>query len=88
MQDRLTAAFFANVAPVALLCIRRGNGRARIIVWAARGSSGAMSRSVLYVVIAVLVVGIGVLGFAYYDHKRNTVLEIDVGPHGITVQKN
>ncbi len=47
-----------------------------------------MSRSVLYVVIAVLVVGIGVLGFAYYDHKRNTVLEIDVGPHGITVQKN
>jgi hypothetical protein len=47
-----------------------------------------MERTVLYVVIAVLLIGIAVGGFAYYDHKRNTVLEVNVGPHGLTVQKN
>ncbi len=47
-----------------------------------------MSRTALYVVIAVLVAVIGVAGFAYYDHKRNTLLEVDVGKAGISVQKN
>ncbi|MEJ0018724.1 MAG: hypothetical protein WDN25_19625 [Acetobacteraceae bacterium] len=42
----------------------------------------------MYVIIAVLVVGIGVGGYAYYDHKRNTVLEIGVGQDKISVQKN
>ena len=47
-----------------------------------------MERSVLYVIIAVLVVGIGVGGYAWYDHKRDTVLELNVGQSGISVQKN
>ena len=47
-----------------------------------------MERSVLYAVIAVLVVGIAVGGFAWYDHQRNTLLEVNVGQHGLSVQKN
>jgi len=47
-----------------------------------------MSRTALYVVIAVLVCGIGAAGIAYYEHKRNTLMEVDVGQHGISVQKN
>ena len=47
-----------------------------------------MERSVLYAVIAVLLVGVAVGGFAWYDHKRNTLLEVDVGKHGLSVQKN
>jgi hypothetical protein len=48
----------------------------------------SMERSVLYVVLAVLIIGIGIGGFAWYDHKRNTLLEVDVGTHGVSVQKN
>jgi hypothetical protein len=47
-----------------------------------------MGRSFLYVVIAAPVVGLGAAGFAYYEHKRNTLLEVNVGQHGISVQKN
>ena len=47
-----------------------------------------MSRNFLYAVIAVLVVGIGVAGFAYYQHKQNTLLEVNIGQHGVTIQKN
>lgn len=47
-----------------------------------------MERSILYVIIAVLVVGIGVGGYAWYDHKKSTVLEVNVGQGGISVQKN
>ena len=47
-----------------------------------------MERSVLYVIIVVLLVGIAVGGFAWYQHKQNTLLEVGVGNHGISVQKN
>ncbi len=47
-----------------------------------------MSRTALYVVIAVLAGGLGALGIAYYEHQRNTLMEVNVGRHGITVQKN
>lgn len=46
-----------------------------------------MSRTTLYVVIAVLACGLGGV-IAYYEHQRNTLMEINVGHHGITVQKN
>jgi hypothetical protein len=54
----------------------------------ATGYSRAMSRNALYAVIAVLVLGIGVAGFAYYQHKQNTLLEVNVGSHQLSVQKN
>jgi hypothetical protein len=47
-----------------------------------------MSRSALYAVVAVLLVGIGVAGFAYYQHQQNTLLEVNVGSHGLSIQKN
>ncbi len=47
-----------------------------------------MSRNALYAVIAVLVVGIGVAGFAYYQHQQSTLLEVNVGAHGLSIQKN
>ena len=47
-----------------------------------------MSRNALYAVIFVLLAGIAVGGFAYYQHERNTLLEVSVGQHGLTVQKN
>jgi hypothetical protein len=47
-----------------------------------------MGRNFLYVVIAVLVVGLGAAGVAYSEHKRNTLLEVNVGQHGISVQRN
>ena len=47
-----------------------------------------MSRTALYVVIAVLVCGIGGTGIAYYEHQRNTLMEINVGNHGIEIKKN
>ncbi len=47
-----------------------------------------MSRNALYVVIAVLVCGIGAIGIAYYEHQRSTLMEINVGNHGIAVKKD
>jgi hypothetical protein len=47
-----------------------------------------MSRAALYGVIVALLVGIAAAGAAYYNYKRNTLLEVDVGSHGLTVQRN
>jgi hypothetical protein len=47
-----------------------------------------MSRTALYVVIVVLIAGIGAAGLAYYEHNRNTLLEVNVGGHAVSVQKN
>ncbi len=47
-----------------------------------------MSRSALYAVIIILIAGIGVAGFAYYQHKQNTLLEVNVGQHSVSLQKN
>ena len=40
---------------------------------------------VLYVVIALVVGG---AGYAYYEHQQNTVAEVDVGSHSVSIQKN
>lgn len=69
------------------MCIRVGKDHPQMIARKRNGSL-IMERSVLYVVVAVLLVGIAVGGFAWYDHKRNTVLEVNVGQHGLSVQKN
>ena len=64
---------------LARMCILSGAGKE---------AAGQMGRNFLYVVIAAPVVGLGAAGFAYYEHKRNTLLEVNVGQHGISVQKN
>ncbi len=47
-----------------------------------------MSRNALFAVLAILVVGVAVAGFAYYQHQQNTLLEVNVGPHSLSIQKN
>jgi hypothetical protein len=47
-----------------------------------------MTRSVFYLVSAVLIVGIGAVGYVYYQYKHNTLVELDVGSHSVSVQKN
>lgn len=46
-----------------------------------------MERNVLYIVIVVLVLGIGIGAFAWYQHRQNTLLEVNVGNHGLSVEK-
>jgi hypothetical protein len=40
---------------------------------------------VLYVVIALVTAG---AGYAYYEHRQNTLVEVDVGSHQLSIQKN
>ena len=48
-----------------------------------------MSRNALYAVIAILVVAGGVLGYELYAQRQKSGgVEIDVGKHGLTIQKN
>jgi hypothetical protein len=47
-----------------------------------------MSRNALSFLVVILVVAIAAAGFVWYDHQRRTVLEVNVGQHGISVQKN
>ena len=45
-----------------------------------------MSRNgILLIVIVVVIAG---AGFAYYEHQQNTLLEIGVGGHTLSIQKN
>jgi uncharacterized membrane protein YGL010W len=41
--------------------------------------------AVIYVVIALVVGGVG---YAYYEHRQNTLVEVNVGSHQLSVQKN
>jgi hypothetical protein len=40
---------------------------------------------VVYVVVAVI---IGAIGYGYYEHQQNTLLEVDAGSHSLSLQKN
>jgi len=42
----------------------------------------------LGVICVVAVVVVAVAGGAYYQHRKNTLFEIDVGGHSLSVQKN
>ena len=45
-----------------------------------------MSRnSLLLIVIVVVIAG---AAFAYYQHRQNTLLEVGVGGHTLSIQKN
>ena len=45
------------------------------------------NRNVLYLIIGVLVVGVGVLGFNLYQAKKQPEgLQINVGPDGLKIQ--
>ena len=46
-----------------------------------------MNRNALYLVIALLVVGIIVMGYLYYQESRSGI-NIQLGDHGVTIQGN
>ena len=48
-----------------------------------------MSRNALYAIIAVLIVGGGVMGYQLYSQQKKTDrVEIDVGKNGLSIQRN
>ena len=48
-----------------------------------------LSRNVLYMLVGVLVVVVAVLGYQIYqDRKEPKGMQINVGPSGITIEKN
>ena len=47
-----------------------------------------MNRNTLYIVIAVLVVGVAIVGFQLYQERQKTTgVEINLGENGISIQK-
>jgi hypothetical protein len=48
-----------------------------------------MSRNALYIVIAILVVGVAVVGFQLYrEQQEPSGLEINIGESGVSVETN
>ncbi|MBW4093617.1 MAG: hypothetical protein HIU82_21340 [Proteobacteria bacterium] len=48
-----------------------------------------MNRNIVASVIAVLVIAVGVLGYLYYQQRqREGRIDINVGKHGLSIQKN
>jgi len=48
-----------------------------------------MSRNALYIVIAILVVGVAVVGFQLYQEQQEpSGLEINIGESGVSVETN
>tara|TARA_R110002126_G_scaffold96469_1_gene225717 strand:+ start:117007 stop:117153 length:147 start_codon:yes stop_codon:yes gene_type:complete len=47
-----------------------------------------MNRNMLYIVIAILVVVVAVLGYNYYQESQQTTgVEINMGKDGISIEK-
>lgn len=46
-----------------------------------------MNRNTLYLVIVLLAIGVGVVGYLYYQESRSGV-DIKIGDHGVTIQGN
>ena len=43
-----------------------------------------MSRSVLYLIIGLLAVGVAVVSYLYYQESRSGI-DIEIGEHGVTI---
>ena len=46
-----------------------------------------MSRNLLFIVIGVVGIGAGVLGYWLYQEQRRSGVNIAIGPRGVTVQE-
>lgn len=51
-------------------------------------NSVPVSRNTLYIIIAVLVVGVAIIGFQLYQENQKTGVEINLGENGISIQEN
>ncbi|WP_322989171.1 hypothetical protein [Hoeflea sp.] len=48
-----------------------------------------MSRNTLYIVIAVLVIGVAIIGFQLYqEQQKPSGVEIKIGESGISIEQN
>lgn len=45
-----------------------------------------MNRTVLYVIVVVLAVATGILGYQYYQDQQKSGVELSVGKGGISVE--
>jgi len=45
-----------------------------------------MNRQIVYLVIAVLVVAGGVLGYLYYQEQQKPGIDIDVGKNAVSIE--
>jgi hypothetical protein len=53
------------------------------------GEREAMNRNILYAVIAVLAVGVAVMGYRVYrQHQNAGGIDINIGNSGISIEKN
>lgn len=46
-----------------------------------------MSRNMLYVVVAIIIVGGAVLGYKYYQDSQKSGVEISIGDGGVSIEK-
>jgi hypothetical protein len=48
----------------------------------------AINRNILFLVIGALLVGVGVLGYALYEEKKQpSGVQINLGPGGLKIEK-
>lgn len=47
-----------------------------------------MNRNTLYVVVAILAIGLAVVGWRLYQEENKSGIEIEVGEGGLTVETN
>lgn len=46
-----------------------------------------MNRNLLFIVIGVLGIGAGALGYWYYQEQHRSGVDISIGPRGVTIQE-
>ena len=53
-----------------------------------RGMTMAVNRNILFMLIGALIVGVGVLGYALYQEKKEpSGVQINLGPGGLKIEK-
>jgi len=45
-----------------------------------------MNRNLLYVIIAILVIVVGILGWQYYQDQQTSTLELNMDDSGVSVE--
>jgi len=46
-----------------------------------------MNRNLIFIVIGVLGIGAGALGYWYYQEQQKSGVDISIGPRGVTIQE-
>lgn len=46
-----------------------------------------MNRNLLFIAIGVLGIGVGVLGFWFYQERHRSGVDISIGGHGVSIRE-